>query len=241
MKYSIVTGGTKGIGKEICRQLLNQGFAVISVYHNDDSSALLTKQQFETEYGNLYYLIKCDLSKTENISFLLSEVKIITETIDVLILNAGKTIRKGVTDITIEEWESVINMNITTPLFLIQRFLPLLKSGSNIIFTGSSMAIFPHSVSISYGITKSAVHAMVKNLVKFLIPFNIRVNCVSPGFVDTEWQKDKPSDIRENIKSKISLKRFATPEEVASVYLFIIESHYLNGEIITIDGGYSYQ
>ena len=137
--------------------------------------------------------------------------------------------------------ESVVNMNITTPLFLIQRFLPLLKSGSNIIFTGSSMAIFPHSVSISYGITKSAVHAMVKNLVKFLIPFNIRVNCVSPGFVDTEWQKDKPSDVRENIKSKISLKRFATPEEVASVYLFILESHYLNGEIITIDGGYSYQ
>jgi 3-oxoacyl-[acyl-carrier protein] reductase len=241
MKYSIVTGGTKGIGKEICRQLLNQGFSVISVYHNDDTSALLTKQEFETEFGNFYYLVKCDLSKTENISFLFSEVKLITETVDVLILNAGKTIRKGVEDITIEEWESVVNMNLTTPLFLIQRFLPFLKSGSNIIFTGSSMAIFPHSVSISYGISKSAVHAMVKNLVKFLIPFNIRVNCVSPGFVDTEWQKDKPSDIRENINSKISLKRFATPEEVASVYLFILDNQYLNGEIITIDGGYSYQ
>ena len=132
-------------------------------------------------------------------------------------------------------------VNLTTPLFLVQRFLPVLSKGSNIIFTGSSMAVFPHSVSLSYGISKSAVHAMVKNLVKFLIPFDIRVNCVSPGFVDTEWQKDKSPEIRESIMKKISLNHFARPEEVASVYLFIIDNQYLNGEIITIDGGYSYQ
>jgi 3-oxoacyl-[acyl-carrier protein] reductase len=185
-------------------------------------------------------LIKCDLSNTANIPFLFSEVNLITKSVDVLILNAGKTIRKGIEDMTIEEWESVMAVNITTPLFLIQRFLPLLTRGSNIIFTGSSMAVFPHSVSLSYGVSKSAVHSMVKNLVKFLIPFEIRINCVSPGFVDTEWQKDKSSEVRENIMKKISLKRFAKPEEVASVYLFIIENQYLNGEIITIDGGYSY-
>lgn len=240
MKYSVVTGGTKGIGKEICRKLLIQGFSVISVYNNDDVSAKLTKQEFETEFKNLFYLIKCDLSNTANIPFLFSEVNLITKSVDVLILNAGKTIRKGIEDMTIEEWESVMAVNITTPLFLIQRFLPLLTRGSNIIFTGSSMAVFPHSVSLSYGISKSAVHSMVKNLVKFLIPFEIRINCVSPGFVDTEWQKDKSSEVRENIMKKISLKRFAKPEEVASVYLFIIENQYLNGEIITIDGGYSY-
>ncbi|MDQ1332574.1 MAG: 3-oxoacyl-[acyl-carrier protein] reductase, partial [Bacteroidota bacterium] len=168
-------------------------------------------------------------------------VSLITKSVDVLILNAGKTIRKGLTDMTIKEWESVIAVNMTMPLFLIQRFLPLLGKGSNIIFTGSSMAVFPHSVSLSYGISKSAVHAMVKNLVKFLIPFEIRINCVAPGFVDTEWQKDKSPEVRESIMKKISLKKFAKPEEVASVYMFIIENQYLNGEIVTIDGGYSYQ
>ncbi|MCU0472920.1 MAG: SDR family oxidoreductase [Bacteroidales bacterium] len=241
MKYAIVTGGTRGIGKEICRKLLMQGFSVISVYDNDDVSAQLTRQEFETEFRSLFYLIKCDLSNTDNILFLLSEVKLITESVDVLILNAGKTIRKGLVDMTIEEWESVMAVNITTPLFLIQRFLPLMLRGSNIIFTGSSMAVFPHSVSLSYGISKSAVHAMVKNLVKFLVPFEIRINCVAPGFVDTEWQKDKSPEVRESIMKKISLKHFAKPEEVASVYLFIIDNQYLNGEIITIDGGYSYQ
>jgi len=189
----------------------------------------------------MFYLIKCDLSNTDNILFLLSEVKLITESVDVLILNAGKTVRKGLVDMTIEEWESVMAVNITTPLFLIQKFLPLLGRGSNIIFTGSSMAVFPHSVSLSYGISKSAVHAMVKNLVKFLVPFDIRINCVAPGFVDTEWQKDKSPEVRESIMEKISLKHFAKPEEVASVYMFIIDNQYMNGEIITIDGGYSYK
>jgi len=241
MRYSIVTGGTKGIGKEICRKLLKQGFAVIAVDNNEEVSALLTKQEFETEFPTLFHRIQCDLSHTNNITELFSEVSSLTQAIDVLILNAGITIRKGIKDITLEEWESVMNVNVTTPLFLIQRFLPLLTNGSNIIFTGSSMAEFPHSVSLSYGVTKSAVHALVKNLVKFLAPLSIRVNCVSPGFVDTEWQKEKPLQVRENIMNKISLKRFAEPEEIASVYMFIIENKYLNGEIISIDGGYSYQ
>lgn len=241
MKYSIVTGGTRGIGKEICRNFLKQGYSVIAVYSNDDSSALETKQEFGIEYEDLFYLLKCDLSNTDNISDLFSKVKLITESVDVLILNAGKTVRRGIIDMTIEEWNSVLAVNITSPLFLIQRFIPVLNRGSNIIFTGSSMAIFPHSVSLSYGISKSAVHAMVKNLVKFLIPFDIRINCVAPGFVDTGWQKEKSSEVRENIVKKISLKHFAKPEEIASVYLFIIENQYLNGEIITIDGGYSYQ
>ena len=241
MKYSIVTGGTRGIGKEICRNLLQQGYSVIAVYGNDDSSALITKQEFGIEYEDLFYLLKCDLSNTDNITELFSEVSLITKSVDVLILNAGKTVRRGIIDMTIEEWNSVMAVNITSPLFLIQKFLPILNGGSNIILTGSSMAIFPHSVSLSYGISKSAVHAMVRNLVKFLIPFDVRINCVAPGFVDTEWQKEKSSEVRENIVKKLSLKRFAKPEEIASVYLFIIENQYLNGEIITIDGGYSYQ
>jgi 3-oxoacyl-[acyl-carrier protein] reductase len=103
------------------------------------------------------------------------------------------------------------------------------------------MAVYPHSVSLAYGISKSAVHALVKNLVKFLTPYEIRVNGVAPGFVDTDWHKDKPAHIKSNIMNKISLKRFAKPEEIASAFLFIIQNQYLNGEIIAIDGGYSYE
>jgi 3-oxoacyl-[acyl-carrier protein] reductase len=103
------------------------------------------------------------------------------------------------------------------------------------------MGIYPHSVSLAYGVTKSAVHALVKNLVKFLAPYGIRVNGVAPGFVDTEWQKEKPLEIRRSIEGKVSLGRFCEPEEIAEVYKMVIGNSYLTGEIIVVDGGYSYK
>ena len=103
------------------------------------------------------------------------------------------------------------------------------------------MGIEPHSVSLVYGVTKSAVHALVKNLVKFLVPYEVRVNAVAPGFVDTEWQKTKPAEIRQNIERKVSLGRFCEPSELAEVYKMLIENSYLNGEVIVVDGGYSYK
>jgi 3-oxoacyl-[acyl-carrier protein] reductase len=241
MKYSIVTGGNRGIGKEICHKLLIQGYTVIAVYYDDDESALSAKKEFETEFPGKFFIIECDLSEIENISNLFLEVNQITQSIDLLILNAGKTIRRGIEDMTIAEWNSVMTVNLTAPVFLIQKFLPVLSRGSNIVFTGSSMAVYPHSLSLVYGISKSAVHALIKNLVKFLAPYDIRVNGVAPGFVDTDWHKDKPAHIKENITKKISLKRFAKPEEIASAFLFIIHNQYINGEIIAIDGGYSYE
>ncbi len=103
------------------------------------------------------------------------------------------------------------------------------------------MGVHPHAVSLSYGVSKAAVHALTKNLVKSLAPVGIRVNAVAPGFVDTDWQKGKPAEIRQSIESKIALGRFCTPEEIADVYKMVIENQYLNGEIITVDGGYSYK
>jgi 3-oxoacyl-[acyl-carrier protein] reductase len=130
--------------------------------------------------------------------------------------------------------------NITVPVFLIQKLLPIMNQGASIIFTGSSMAVFPHSVSLAYGISKSAVNALVRNLVKFLKPYSIRVNCVAPGFVDTGWHLNKTSEAKENIIKKLSIERFAKPEEIAAAFMFVLDNHYINGEILTIDGGYDY-
>ena len=113
--------------------------------------------------------------------------------------------------------------------------------GIGLVFTGSLMGIQPHSVSLAYGVTKSAVHALVKNMVKFLVPYELRVNAVAPGFVDTEWQKTKPAEIRRNIENKVSLGRFCDPEELAEVYKMLIENSYFNGEVVVVDGGYSYK
>ncbi|MDR1937015.1 MAG: SDR family oxidoreductase, partial [Tannerellaceae bacterium] len=141
----------------------------------------------------------------------------------------------------LEDWEKVFFGNVHFPVFLLQRIVGLINRGGSVVFTGSLMGIQPHSVSLAYGVTKSAVHAIVKNMVKFLSPYGIRVNGVAPGFVDTEWQKNKPAEIRRNIEDKIALKRFCDPAELAEVYRMLIENSYFNGEVIVADGGYSYK
>ena len=140
-----------------------------------------------------------------------------------------------------EDWERVFCTNVHFPVFLLQRIITRIKKGGSVVFTGSLMGIEPHSVSLAYGVTKSAVHSLVKNLVKFLVPYEVRINGVAPGFVDTEWQKNKPVEIRRNIERKVALGRFCDPMEVAEVYKMLIENSYFNGEVVVVDGGYSYK
>ena len=109
------------------------------------------------------------------------------------------------------------------------------------MFTGSLMGIQPHSVSLAYGVTKSAVHALVKNMVKFLVPYELRVNAVAPGFCRYGMAENKACEIRRNIENKVSLGRFCDPDELAEVYKMLIENSYFNGEVVVVDGGYSYK
>jgi len=185
--------------------------------------------------------LQADVSKSESID-LISQYLISNGIgLDALILNAGMTCRKSFEDLTFEEWNQVFFANVHFPVFLLQRIIGQINEGGCVVFTGSLMGIEPHSVSLAYGVTKSAVHALVKNLVKFLSPYHLRVNGVAPGFVDTEWQKAKPAEIRHNIENKLSLGRFCKPQEIAEVYKMLIENSYFNGDIIVVDGGYSYK
>ena len=99
----------------------------------------------------------------------------------------------------------------------------------------------PHATSLSYGVSKSAIHALVKNLLKFMAEKGIRVNGVAPGFIDTEWQKTKAPELRERIENKIALKKIGAPDNVRDIVLHIIANDYINDAIIRIDGGYSFQ
>ena len=104
--------------------------------------------------------------------------------------------------------------------------------------TGGNVLV---STYLSRGAAVCLNYALVKNMVKFLVPYELRVNAVAPGFVDTEWQKTKPAEIRRNIENKVSLGRFCDPDELAEVYKMLIENSYFNGEVVVVDGGYSYK
>ncbi len=241
MKYALVTGGTKGIGRAYTLRLLNEGYFVIAVFHSDiDAAEKFNLSLPKTQQQNLM-MMRLDMSEPSQITYLKEAVDMVTETIDVLILNVGYTDRTPFPDITQESWQKGIDTNLTVPLMVIQSLYESLVNGGNIIFTGSLMGIFPHSMSLVYGVTKAAVKALVENLVKFVADKKIRVNYIAPGFIETEWQKEKPKEIRASIESKIALGSFGAPEHVADAMMFIVNNDYMNGHCLTIDGGYNYK
>lgn len=240
--FVLITGGTKGIGKAVAHRLLGEGFDIILTYGNDIQCAEAVQSEFSRTFpSRRIFILQADISdlaSIEVISHYLSEHQF---TLCSIVFNAGLTDRTDFRQMELSEWKRVFDANIHFPVFLLQKLYDQMTDGASVVFTGSLMGIHPHSVSLVYGVTKATIHSLVKNMVKFLAPKGIRINAVAPGFVDTEWQKTKPAEIKANINAKIALGRFCEPDELADVYLMLIQNKYINGEIITVDGAYSYK
>lgn len=240
-RQALITGGTKGIGLAVAEKLLQNGFDVILTYAADTQNADKVQAELSQKYTAKISILRADCSDLDSIDLINSFLSTHNITLDSLILNAGMTDRSNFQNMEITTWMKVFNANVHFPVFLIQKIVGRFSVDASVVFTGSAMGIHPHSVSLAYGVTKATIHALVKNLVKFLSPYNIRINAVAPGFVDTEWQKTKPIEVKNSINSKIALGRFCNPAELAEVYFLLIDNHYLNGEIVVVDGGYSYK
>jgi len=205
----LITGGTKGIGKSVAENLAENGYNLLLTYGNDTQNAENVAKNISEHFATNVNILQADISDEKSIKLIsnyLSEKKII---LDALIFNAALTLRTSFEETKLLDWEKVFFANIHFPVFLLQNIINQINKGGNVIFTGSLMGIEPHSVSLAYGVAKSAVHALVKNLVKFLAPYNIRVNAVAPGFVDTDWQKNKPPQVRRNIEN-IQFKSYSS-------------------------------
>jgi 3-oxoacyl-[acyl-carrier protein] reductase len=103
------------------------------------------------------------------------------------------------------------------------------------------MGLMPHAMVLSYGVTKAAVHALAKNLVKEFEGTGTTVNAIVPGFVETPWQKEKPEEIKQNIYKKTAIHRFASVDEIVDAYRFCVDNPFVNGSLIEVNGGYSYK
>ncbi|MBE6300379.1 MAG: SDR family oxidoreductase [Parabacteroides distasonis] len=240
-KYVLITGGTKGIGKAVAFCLGKAGYNLILTYASGTDVANQVVLNLQQQLDVQVEALQADISAKESIEKIFIFLNERSLRLDAVVFNAGLTCRDSFETLEMDEWERIFFANVHFPVFLMQRLISLMNKGGSIVFTGSLMGIQPHSVSLVYGVTKGAIHALVRNMVKFLVPYELRVNAVAPGFVDTEWQKTKPVEIRRNIENKVALGRFCEPEELAEVYKMLIENSYFNGEVIVVDGGYSYK
>lgn len=231
MKYAIVTGGTSGIGLGVAKMLLGKGYHVFTTYVGPD---------FTDKIDNLE-AIKIDQSSRKEVYSFLDYVKSKTGHIDCIVCNAGISIRKSFTDTTDEDWDKQMEVAVNSHYIMVRELFPIIPAGSRIIFTGSQMAVHPHATVLSYGVTKSAVCALAKNLVKEFEGTGTTVNAIIPGFVETPWQKEKPEEIRQNIYKKTAIHRFASIDEVVDAYRFCIDNPFVNGSMIEVNGGYCYK
>lgn len=231
MKYAIVTGGTSGIGLGVVKMLLSKGYFVFATYVGPDF----------TEHLDNFVPIKIDQSLRKDVYMFIEYVKSKTDHIDCIVCNAGMSIRKTFTETTDEDWDRQMEVAVNSHYIIVRELFPMINEGSRIIFTGSQMAIHPHAMVLSYGVTKSAVCALAKNLVKEFEGTGTTVNAIIPGFVDTPWQKEKPEEIKQNIYKKTAIHRFASIDEVVDAYRFCIDNPFVNGSLIEVNGGYCYR
>ena len=240
MKTAIVTGGTKGIGKSIVVELLKQDYFVWTNYANDDKAAEDASKDFQ-KISSHYKIIKADQSQKKSFYQFIKEIRENSKAINCIIGNTGLTVRKKNFEITDDDWEKVMLATVNSHFYLIRDLHTLIENNSRIVFIGSMLGILPHATSLPYGVSKAALHALGKNLVKEFEGTGTTVNIIAPGFVETEWQKNKPLEIRNNIYQKTAIKRFATPKEVADTVMFCINNSYINGSVLEINGGYSFK
>lgn len=241
MDIVLITGGTKGIGKALTKKYLSEGCFVISIYANDDLTADKLRAEINVKYCNMYEFIKINLSTIDNVESLCNYIIKKYKKIDHVIINAGVTNKKSWNSITIEEWNYVINVNLTMPFFVIQKLSSHISYGGNIIFIGAVMGIYPHAISVPYAVSKAGLHMLSKSLVKYFADKKVTVNTVAPGFVETPWQGDKPLEQKQRIQSKTALKRFAYPDEIADLCWDVCKNKFINGSIVKIDGGYCFE
>lgn len=230
-KIAIVTGGTSGIGLGVAKMLIQKDYYVYATYVGSD---------FTEEIEN-FEPIKCDQTNREDVYKFINYVKSRTSHIDCLHCNAGISIRKSFTEYDDNDWDMMIEVAVSSHYIMCREFFPLIPPGSRILFTGSQTAIQPHATVLAYGVAKSAVHALCKNLVKEFAGTGTTVNTIVPGFVETPWQKNKPENIRQNIYKKTAIHRFATIDEVVDAFRFCIDNPFVNGSLIEVNGGYNYK
>lgn len=230
-KVAIVTGGTSGIGLGVAKMLLSKGYYVFATYVGTDF----------TEQIDNFEAVKIDQTNREEVYKFIDYVKGKTSHLDCLHCNAGMSIRKSFTDYTDKDWDMMMDVAVNSHYIMCREFFSIIPAGSRILFTGSQMGITPHAMVLAYGVTKSAVHALCKNLVKEFEGTGTTVNTIVPGFVETPWQKEKPEEIKQNICQKTAIHRFATIDEIVDAFRFCIDNPFVNGSLVEVNGGYSYQ
>lgn len=238
-KVVIVTGGSRGIGAEIVKQLAMENYNVVLNYHQSEKQAKEIQKHL-LEKGKNIEIFQADVSKRDEVKKLVEFTKQKFKTIDVLINNAGISQEKLFTQIEDEEWNNMSNTNLNSVFYCTQEVLPemIKKQNGCIINISSIWGITGGSCEVAYSTVKAGINGMTKALAKELGPSQIRVNSIAPGIIDTQMNDNLSIEEKEEIKKEIPLNRIGKPIDIAKCVKWLIEDEYTTGQVISVNGGW---
>ena len=231
----LITGGTRGIGYVIAERIAQEGLNLALVYNSETNSAINAQNSLQNKYKINVTIHKCNISHESEVVELFSAIKELHKGLQILINNAGIILTSSIENTTLDQFLNVMNVNMFGTFLMVKHSLPLLKQNANahIINISSIAAQNGGSVSAAYAASKGAINAFTKYLAKELAP-GIQVNTVAPDAVETDLLSQEK---KIEIKQLNLMKSLVSPNEVAEAIIFLLKTHILTGQCISINGG----
>jgi len=238
-QIAIVTGATRGIGRAVSLALLERGATVLGVYQQN----LLAAEELRQTCGapERLYLFQCDVSSEEQVQRFYAEVEERFSAIDILVNSAGIRRDAVMAMMKSEEWRAVIDINLTGSFLMARQAVLLMmkKKYGRIVNITSPVSHLGFAGQANYAASKAGQIGMTRSLAKETARKKITVNCVSPGFIETDFLDGLPAEQLDGYRSMVPMRRFGTTAEVAEAVLFLAGKNaaYITGAVLDVNGG----
>lgn len=239
-QVAVVTGASRGIGKSISLYFAKKGYNLAIACRNNSELLQNTAKEIK-ELGSMCITYTGDLSDSSNVRVFFNEIMSTYTSVDVLINNAGISYWGLLSEMSDEDWSTVLGTNLNSVFYCCREIIPHMvsKKSGHILNISSVWGQYGASCEVAYSATKGAVNSFSKALAKELAPSNIQVNALACGLIDTDMNSHLSSSELADLCNEIPCGRAGSPREVASLaYSLCKQSPYLTGQIITIDGGW---
>lgn len=239
-KVALITGGTRGIGKEIAYTLAEENYDIIINYRTENEELMKLKKEIEQKRDRCL-LLKGDVSNFEDCKKLVEEAINRMNHIDVLVNNAGITKDMLLMRMKPEDFNEVINVNLIGTFNMTKNVINYMmkERKGRIINVSSVVGISGNAGQTNYAASKAGIIGFTKSLAKEVASRNILVNAIAPGFIQTDMTNILKENVKDEITKTIPLKRMGTAKDVANVVKFLVseDSSYITGQVIQVDGG----
>lgn len=240
-KVALITGASRGIGREIARLFAMNNYNVVINYNKSEREANELLQELTNEGYNAR-IFKADISNINEANALVNYTIGQFERIDVLVNNAGISRFNTFTEISIEEWHEVMNVNLNGVFYVTKKALPYMipEHEGKIINISSMWGLVGASNEVHYSTSKAALIGMTKALAKELGPSNIQVNAIAPGVIETDMLNEIDEETLEYLKYETPLMRIGKPIDIARCALFLASEggDFITGQVISSNGGF---